>query len=70
MTELAQLLNDARHEIISLRRDNEILHAKIDVMELFACVLHTKPASRQAGAAIDVAWLLQKKLDELTKGEG
>ncbi len=65
MDRLKDLLSNAMHEIRDLRRRNEILNAKVEVMDLFACVLHTTPASRSQGAAPDVAWLLQKKIDEL-----
>lgn len=67
MTQLQELLMNAKHEIEMLRRRNEILDAKVSVMELFACVLHTKPAMRSETASVDVAWQLQKKLDELEK---
>lgn len=67
MTQLEELLLNAKHEIDDLRRRNEILNAKVEVMELFACVLHTEPARRSQGAAPDVAWALQKKIDEIRK---
>ena len=64
---MKNLLDDARREIIRLRRDNEILHAKVEVMDLFACVLHTQAANRSEGAAPDVAWALQQAIDELSE---
>lgn len=67
--ELKFLLRDARHEIDRLRHDNEILRAKVEVMDLFALVLTTEPARRIQGAAPDVAWALQKKIDELAAKE-
>ena len=65
MTELEHLLTNAMYEIHALRRRNEILSAKVEMIDLFACVLHTQPASSPQGASPDVAWALQKKLDEL-----
>jgi sulfate adenylyltransferase subunit 1 (EFTu-like GTPase family) len=65
MNPTIELLNDAKHEILSLRRQNEILRAKVEVMDLFACVLHTQPAQREQGMAIDVAWQLDKEIDRL-----
>ena len=62
---MKNLLNDARHEILNLRRENEILRAKVEMIDLFASVLHTQPALRREGRAPDVAWALQKKIDEL-----
>ena len=69
MTDMKILLNEARHEILDLRRANEILRAKVEVMELFACVLHTQPARGSQGMAPDVAWALQKKIDELAEND-
>ena len=62
---MKNLLNEAQHEILRLRRENEILQAKAEVMDLFACVLHTSPASRNQGMSPDVAWKLQKAIDEM-----
>lgn len=67
MTQLEELLLNAKHEIETLRRRNEILDAKVGVMELFACVLHTEPARRSEGASPDVAWALQKEIDRIRK---
>jgi len=68
MSDLEGLLNEARAEILTLRRSNEILRAKVEMIDLFACVLHTEPARRRSeGIAPDVAWALQKKIDELAE---
>lgn len=64
-----QLLIEAENEIRSLRRQNEILTAKVEVMDLFACVLHTSPAERNRGAAPDVAWKLMDKIAEINAKE-
>lgn len=65
MTELEEVLLGAQQEIISLRRQNELLRAKVEVMDLFACVLHTTAASRSEGMSIDIAWQLGKELEKL-----
>ena len=65
-TELSQLMRDAKHEITSLRRQNEILRAKVEMIDLFAVVLHTKPAYPEQAMGVDVAWQLEQaalKLD-------
>ena len=67
---MKDLLEAAKAEIVSLRRTNEILAAKVQTMELFATVLHTEPARSRESVAIDVAWQLQKKIDELTRDQG
>lgn len=62
---MKQLLNDAHHEIMRLRRDNEILRAQMGVVEVFAAVVGLK---RNEGgmATVDVAWQLQKEIDRLS----
>lgn len=63
--ELTQLLKDAQLEIQQLRRRNEILGAKVEVMDSFMCVLHTKPAEHLQGVSVDIAWQLGQKVAEL-----
>lgn len=41
---LADILNDAAEEIKTLRRQNELLRARVEMIDLFAQVLYTKPA--------------------------
>jgi tellurite resistance-related uncharacterized protein len=65
MNPLTELLTSAMFEIRDLRRRNEILAAKVEMIDLFTCVLHTQAAHRVEGASPDVAWALQKKIDEL-----
>lgn len=62
---MKNLLRDAAREIRDLRRRNEILSAKVETMELFACVLHTQPAHRPEGATVDIAWKLESAAEEL-----
>jgi hypothetical protein len=59
-----QLLAEAIDEIRDLRRRNELLSAKVEMIDLFAMVLHTTPAHRSQGASVDIAWKLQKAIDE------
>lgn len=59
-----QLLQRAREEILNLRRRNEVLEAKVDAMEMFAMVLRTEIRYPSHGAAIDVAWELQKRIED------
>lgn len=66
---MRHLLNDAKHEIVSLRRENEILRAKCEVMDLFACVLHATPADRSQGMSSDVAWALEKEITRIEEQE-
>ncbi len=60
---MKQLLNSARCEILELRRTNEVLAAQMTVVEIFAAALGLK--RNQGSMAPDIAWELQKKIDEL-----
>lgn len=61
--QMKELLTDARQEILDLRRSNEVFRAQVGVMEIFAAALGLKHVER--GAAPDVAWALQQKINEL-----
>lgn len=63
--EMARLLRGAEEEIRLLRRVNEVLEAKVQTMELFATVLHTRPAERGGGMAEDIAWKLGRAAEAL-----
>lgn len=69
MTDLEELLTNASNEIRSLRRRNELLSAKVEMIDLFALVFHTRPASPSAGYAPDVVFALSRKIAELQQEE-
>jgi hypothetical protein len=59
-------LRSACGEIERLRQRNMILEAKVEVMDAFMCVLHTKPAEcHNQGFGIDVSWEVKKLADEI-----
>jgi hypothetical protein len=60
---MERLLSEARHEIIRLRRDNEILSAQMAVIEVFAAALGLRKNSQ--AMSIDIAWELERKIEEL-----
>ena len=62
---MEHLLIDAKQEIVALRRRNEILEAQLGVVEVFAAALGLK--RNEQGMGEDVAWKLQRKIDELAK---
>lgn len=62
-------LIEAKHEILRLRRENEILSAKVEMIDLFGCLLHTQPARREQGMSVDVAWQLQQEVDKIEAEE-
>lgn len=58
----ANLMRDAAADIEQLRRRNEILEARVEVMDLFAWVLGSKPPEPQSvGMAVDVADKLRRR---------
>lgn len=65
MSDMKDLLEEARGEIVHLRRRNEILSAKVEMIDLFACILNTQPWAPREGQGEDVAWKLKKKINEL-----
>ena len=67
---MKDLLQEARAEILHLRRRNEVLAAKVEMIDLFACVLHTRPAVPVEGMGEDIAWKLQVKIDEIGETDG
>lgn len=58
-------LNNAIEEITQLRRQNEILSAKVEMIELFRTVLMTRPHQVSVGAGEDVVFKLRRLADEL-----
>lgn len=64
---MKDLLNSARHEILDLRRRNEMLSAQMAVVEVFAAALGLK--RNEMGASVDVAWQLDKAINELIAEE-
>ncbi len=63
--EQKHLLIAASSEIQQLRRDNEILGAKVEVMELFGLVLRTQPNYGSRGASEDIVWRMQRQIEEI-----
>jgi hypothetical protein len=60
---MKHLLLNAKHEIETLRRRNEILQAQADVVAAFSAALFG-PRGQQ-GMSIDVVWELQKAVAEI-----
>ena len=68
-----EVLNLAKAEILDLRRRNQLLDAKIEVMDLFICrhqcVLRAQTTHRSLGESIDVAREIQVELNRLAAAE-
>lgn len=66
MMDTKEIFERSRQEILNLRRENEILRAKVEMIDLFACVLHSEPARHGGGAMHpDIAYELGRALDQL-----
>jgi hypothetical protein len=65
MTEEKDLLQRAIYEIQDLRRRNEVLSAKVEMIDLFSLVLNTKPNYPSQAASEDIAWAMQRRVDVL-----
>lgn len=65
-----ELLERALSEIKSLRRNNELLSARLEMFDLVMSALHGKPAERREGLMHpDIAYELEKKLSQLNAPE-
>lgn len=68
MTEDQRLLSMACNEITQLRRANEILGAKVEVMELFGLTLRTQPNYGNQAMTEDIVWRMQRRIEEIESG--
>jgi hypothetical protein len=59
------LLQQAKEEILQLRRQNEVLSAKVETMELFALVLRTQPSYTGMTMGEDIAWMLAREIQRI-----
>ena len=70
MSETTDVLSQAVEEIKRLRHDNEILQAKVEVMELFREALAHPPMQYQGQTMqVDPLWSAMRHLDELMQAE-
>lgn len=67
--DLRRALTMAQDEIQRLRHQNEILSAKVGVMDLFGLVFRTQPAYATMGMSEDPVWLIDKQLMKLTEAD-
>jgi hypothetical protein len=64
MEEELQMLREAANEIRSLRRQNELMSARLDVFDSMMAVLHTPIATKSQGMSPDLVWKIEKYLDK------
>ena len=61
---MKDLLKRAAAEIRYLRRENELLSAKVEMIELFSCVFYTAPAPAERQMGEDVAYRLDAAISD------
>jgi hypothetical protein len=71
MSETTDVLSQAVEEIKRLRHDNEILQAKVDVMELFREALAHPPVQswQSQTMQVDPLWNAARHLDDLIQAD-
>lgn len=61
----ATLLTMTRNEIAQLRRENEILRAKVETMDLLCSLLGAAPLRQGGAMSPDVVWELDRRITAL-----
>ena len=57
-----QLLERAVHEITKLRRENELMNARLNMFDNILMIMHTEPHRSGEGQAIDLVWEINQNL--------
>ena len=57
-----QLLEQAAFEIKVLRRQNEIMSARLDMFDSINAMLHAQIATRSVGESPDLVWEIEKHI--------
>lgn len=65
--EAAQLLKQANFEIRSLRRQNELMRARLDMFDSINAILHTTVARQNEGMSEDLCQKIDKFSDDYEK---
>lgn len=63
MTQELELLKQAAAEIRTLRSQNQLMSARLDVFDSMMAVLHTDVARKSQGMSEDIAWKIDKFVD-------
>lgn len=59
------LLIDANHEIKILRRQNELMNARLEMFDAMTQLLHTNPATKNCGMSPDVVQSIEMFLRDI-----
>jgi hypothetical protein len=60
-----ELLKSVLLEIETLRKQNQIMRARLDMFDDMMRLLHTTPAHKSEGMSPDIAYEVKKRLAEL-----
>lgn len=63
--DLIYKIQEAQHEIRSLRQSNQILQARAEVFDGMMLLFTSQPNFRTQGMSPDVVYVLEKYIDEL-----
>lgn len=55
-----ELLSRANAEIKNLRRQNELMNARLEMFDSINAILHTQVASQSQGMSPDLVWEIDK----------
>ena len=64
MKDELQMLREAANEIKTLRRQNELMSARLEVFDSMMAVLHTDIARKNQGMSPDLVWEIEKYLEK------
>lgn len=64
MSKEIQLLKEASLEIKSLRRQNELMRARLDMFDAVRQILHANVVYQGEGMSPDLAWAIDKHVAE------
>jgi hypothetical protein len=67
MTEELSLLRSAAYKITDLKRQNEIMSARLEMFDNMMSLLHTMPASRGQGMEPDLVYQIEKYIASMPK---
>lgn len=64
MTNETMLLQQAAEELRQLRKQNEIMSARLEMFDKCMLLLHTPPSYQNQGMSPDLVWEIEKHLSE------
>ncbi len=66
MEEGIRLLQDAKNEIRGLRRQNELMRARLDMFDNMVDLLNTNPSRKEFGMSPDLCYEIDKFINSKT----